>query len=82
MNDFMEVDPVSKDMSIAGNFAVAAGKVFGIDAVPGVPGTITVVTALQINTGVLQCKTRDLTFTGGIITSVGTETGWGNVPSV
>jgi hypothetical protein len=42
----------------------------------GQDGTITVITALRWNVGVLEKKSRSLTFYGGIITTIGTETGW------
>lgn len=42
----------------------------------GADGTITVVTAVQLSSNTLQYKTRSLTFGGGIITTIGAESGW------
>jgi hypothetical protein len=48
----------------------------------GSSGSFTIVTAIQINTGVLQYKTRSLTFASGCISSFGTESGWTIVPTI
>jgi hypothetical protein len=48
----------------------------------GASGSITMVTDIQINTGVLQCKTRTITVASGCISSFGTESAWTVVPSV
>jgi hypothetical protein len=54
----------------------------GYPILTGQTSTITVVTALQNSSGTLQQKTRALEFNGGIITAVGAESAWTNVPSV
>lgn len=46
----------------------------------GASGTVTVVTALRWNALVLEHKTRDLTISGGVVTAIGTESGWTTVP--
>jgi hypothetical protein len=42
----------------------------------GVSSTITVITAMQNNSGTIEYKTKDLTFTNGKLTTEGTESGW------
>jgi len=39
----------------------------------GADGTVTVVTDLQDNSGTLEIKTRDITITDGLITTIGAE---------
>lgn len=46
-------------------------KAFG-----GADGTFSVVTAVQDNAGTIEYKTRSLTFTDGILTTLGAESGW------
>lgn len=42
----------------------------------GVSGTFQVITDVRDNAGTIEKKTRSLTYTGGIITTIGTESGW------
>ncbi|WP_051261715.1 DUF2793 domain-containing protein [Desulfovibrio inopinatus] len=53
---------------------VNVGGVAGVDV-----SALTVVTGLQIDTGTLQMKTRDLAITGGIVVGVGDESAWVDV---
>jgi len=53
-----------------------------VDGVAGTAGTITLVSNLQYSTGTLQMKTIAITVNGGVVTVIGAESGWSNVPSV
>lgn len=48
----------------------------------GVGGNITIVTGLQFSGTTLQMKTQSVTVTGGVVTAIGAESGWSNVPTV
>jgi hypothetical protein len=52
----------------------ASAEVAGVKWLAGADGTITVVTAVALNTG--KYKNRTITVTKGIITAIGTESGW------
>jgi hypothetical protein len=51
-------------------------------AADGDDGTVTVVTALQDNSGSLEYKSRALTVADGQITAIGAESSWTTVPTV
>jgi len=55
---------------------------FAVGANVGQTSTHDVITALQFSGTTLQYKKRTLTYTGGIITTVGDESDWIDVPSV
>lgn len=55
---------------------IEASNIFRVSGSSGVSGTVTVLTALQDNGGTTEYKSRDLTFSGGIITAIGAESDW------
>lgn len=56
--------------------------IFRSGTADGVSGTVTMVTDLRYNGATLEMKTRTATYTGGIITGIGTESAWTVVPTV
>mgnify|MGYP001136336540 CR=1 FL=1 len=60
---------------------VRADGLFNVNGTDGITVTDTVITALQDNAGQLQYKSKTITFTGGIRTATGAESGWTDVPS-
>ena len=50
----------------------------------GVSGTLTMVTSVQFDSAnsKYQVKTRDITVTDGVITVIGAESAWADVPTV
>lgn len=59
---------------------VRADTAFNLNGTDGITVTDTVITALQDNAGQLQYKSKTITFTGGIRTATGAESGWTDVP--
>ena len=47
---------------------------------PGYDGTITVITNVQLTGGAIEVKSRQITFTDGIVTTMGAESGWTATP--
>jgi hypothetical protein len=46
----------------------------------GVDGVFTLIVDARINSGALEVKTRDITFTDGVATTVGAESAWTSAP--
>jgi len=46
----------------------------------GYSGTITVVTNVQLNGAAIEVKSRSVTYTDGIVTTMGAESGWTATP--
>lgn len=75
-------NPVVCDSTLKGNSTVESVSGFIINGSAGASGTTTVVTGIQAGgAGAVgfQYKTRDLTFSGGIITVISAESGWNDV---
>lgn len=68
-------------IDFAGAQLITTGGVT-VDSVAGTAGTITLVSNLRYSSGTLQMKTIAVTVNGGVVTVIGAESGWGNVPSV
>lgn len=49
---------------------------FDIEGSSGFTGTVTVITSMQYASNALQYKTKLLTYTNGVLVSVGTESAW------
>jgi hypothetical protein len=71
------VSSPNEKLEVSGKIRASTG--FNYNGTNGVSGTVTVVTDLRYDSGTLQKKTRSLTYSGGIITTIGSESAWTNV---
>ncbi len=76
----VELKPVAASVMVSGvlkTINVLASEAFaGGGEVSGFTGTVTVISAFQWSSSSLQYKTKALTYANGLLTSVGTESGW------
>lgn len=74
-----DASPTFAGLTVSGT--VRANTAFNLNGTDGITVTDTVITALQDNAGQLQYKSKTITFTGGIRTATGAESGWTDVPA-